>query len=228
MLALVGHTAEIPTHRQIRHEPDPSATSGRDDRGVVNLQSGDVLFHDGDPRTVAFRVVSGGLCHHMSWPDGHHDVIEFAFPGDIIGFGHLPRRVSTAQALAETVVAELNAGELERAIASDAQLAARVYDFADREFEIARKRAAHQPASPLSRIAAFVRALQAEAEREGRHTFTLDSRALTADIAVLMQIPEETAESAVSELMQRGALTAHEAGLTVADQRTLEELADCG
>ena len=76
----------------------------------------------------------------MRWDDGHHEVIEFAFPGDIIGFGHLSMHTRTAQAVAKTIVSPISEQEFERLLKSDGQLAARFAVAGDREFDYMRVR----------------------------------------------------------------------------------------
>ena len=58
-----------------------------------SLARGEVLFHTGDKRGKLYRIESGALCHYLRWEDGRREIIEFAFPGDIVGFGHLQSHV---------------------------------------------------------------------------------------------------------------------------------------
>ncbi len=65
---------------------------------VRTLAAGEVLFREGDARSHVFRVETGALCLYRSLPDGSQDVLEFAFPGDLVGLGYLDSHVSAAQA----------------------------------------------------------------------------------------------------------------------------------
>ena len=69
---------------------------------LQKVPTGTILFKLGDQRRL-YRVERGAVCHYIRWTNGRHDVIEFAFPGDIIGLGHLSTHVSTAHAMVETV-----------------------------------------------------------------------------------------------------------------------------
>src|SRR6185312_13232440 len=126
-------------------ELHPSSTGvgtgrARGSAHVRRLARGETLFHAGDARDQLYRVERGALCHYMRWDDGHHEVIEFAFPGDIIGFGHLATHTSTAQAVAKTIVSRISEAEFEQLLETDGQLAARFAAAGDREFEFMRMR----------------------------------------------------------------------------------------
>ena len=72
---------------------DPGIDGGKpsqasSDTGLVlqTVATGEILFQPGNTRTL-YRIERGTVCHYMLWADGRHDVIEFAFPGDIVGLG---------------------------------------------------------------------------------------------------------------------------------------------
>ena len=105
------------------------------------LATGDVLFQTGDTHAQLYRVESGAICHYIGWDDGSHEIIEFAFPGDIIGFGHLEAHISTARAVVATTVSLVSEQDFQRALETDGQLAARYAAASDREFDHLRARA---------------------------------------------------------------------------------------
>lgn len=119
-------------------KPDAAreAARARPATSVRHLAINDTLFQKGDTRAALYRVERGALCHYIQWDDGRHEVIEFVFPGDIIGFGYAETYVSTAQAVIETKVSRVSQAEFERELAADGQLASRLSVAADREFEI--------------------------------------------------------------------------------------------
>src|SRR5690606_20051568 len=47
-----------------------------------------VLFHEGDRADALFEVVSGVFRATKVFQDGRRQIVAFAYPGDIIGFGH--------------------------------------------------------------------------------------------------------------------------------------------
>src|SRR4029078_10734865 len=127
---------------------------------VRRLARGETLFQTGEARDPLSRVESGALCHYMRWEDGHHEVVEFAFPGDIIGFGHLAMHTSTAQAAAKTIVSPVSEEEFKQLLENEGQLAARYAAAGDREFEFMRMRAIEGTSGqPAKRVASFLAAL---------------------------------------------------------------------
>ncbi len=187
------------------------------------LEKGDILFHEGESRVHPYRVESGAVCHYMNWQDGHHDVIEFAFPGDIIGFGGLPKHVSTAQAIVDTAVSPLSELDFEQALTLDAQLAARFAAAADREFDFLRDRALGDGLPPpVSRVAAYLLAVSGLEAHEKRDGSILLEPVLNSYVAESLHLPLPELAEVVGELTRRGAVCETAAGLIIQDRQALE------
>ena len=75
---LFPHTAPPASHATTV----ASAEAGR----VVGATT--VLFHEGDSADTLYEVVTGVFRATKVFPDGRRQVVAFAYPGDIIGFGH--------------------------------------------------------------------------------------------------------------------------------------------
>src|SRR5690606_23499323 len=126
---------------------------------LQTVGTGEILFQAGDARQL-YRIERGAVCHYMLWADGRHDVIEFAFPGDIVGLGHLRHHVSTAQAMVDTVVSLVSTDAFAAALENDDRLSFRLASAVEREFDYLRDKtvsAAHGPATV--RVANFLLAL---------------------------------------------------------------------
>jgi CRP/FNR family transcriptional regulator len=200
----------------------PPATAG-----ARSIRNGEALFSPGDPRRGAYRLTTGALCHYMVWPDGSHDVIEFAFPGDIVGFGHLSEHVSTAQAMVDTTVALLSEAELDQALEQDAALAARMASAADREFDFLRRRAlgTGQP-RPLTRVASYILALADMACRSGDGLLQpAPSAGAGSSPASMLEMPPAEFAAAVAELEQRGLIKSDRGAFVVCNRPGLEAIA---
>lgn len=192
-----------------------------------SIQHGGFLFQDGDRRIAAFRVTEGALCHYMVWPDGSHDVIEFVFPGDIVGLGTLPDHISTAQAMVDTNVEPLSEFELAQILSSDAALAARLASTADREFEIVRRRAlGNGHRTPLQRVAAYILAMAHAGCRSGESTAILADITGGPALANLLELGSDELTAALTELETRGVISTSPAGLVIEDRDGLASLAD--
>jgi CRP/FNR family transcriptional regulator len=191
------------------------------------LAPGEFLFAKDEVRGPLYRVETGALCHYIQWDDGRHDIIEFAFPGDIIGFGHLAKHISTAQAIADTVVSVVDARYFEDAIEQDGQLAARVAVAADREFEYVRARATSSGDSkPVERVASLLAVLSHMNVPEGRDP-ALISCDLASDVAAeQLHMSADKLAGVLGELERRGLVEPSAAGLRILDMSGLEKLAD--
>lgn len=191
------------------------------------LAANDFLFRGGEARAAVYRVERGALCHYIVWDDGHHDIIEFAFPGDIIGFGHLEAHISSAQAVVETEVSELSAEEFANLLAADAQLAARVAAADDRDFEHARSRAVRTgEAMPVERVASLLTALSHLSAPEGRDPTLITDEIASDAVAEQLHMSRDCVVHVLSELEERGLIRSSAAGLRIVDMGALEKLAD--
>ena len=109
---------------------------------------GSELFQPGEPRQL-YRVESGALCHYVQSAEGQYAIIEFAFPGDIIGLGYLTTHVSTAKAMVDTYVSVITDADLDRALTNDNRLYFRVAEAGEREFDYLRNKSLNaEPTDP--------------------------------------------------------------------------------
>jgi CRP/FNR family transcriptional regulator len=190
------------------------------------ISHGDSLFTPGSPRYSAYRVESGALCHYVVWPDGSHDVIEFAFPGDIVGLGSLGEHVSTAQAMVDTSVAVVSDDELDQALAADAALANRMASATDLEFDYLRRRALQPGLRPaINRLAAYLMAAAGAACRSGETHLESGSNGIVS-LASVLDIPTGEIASALSHLKARRLIADDEGSIVILDRDNLETLAD--
>lgn len=189
------------------------------------LAPGDILFHAGEPRTTHYRLESGALCHYVVWEDGHHDVIEYAFTGDIVGLGYLDSYVSTAQAMTATRLSAVSRDELARALKADARLAMRLAAASDLEFEIVKNRAVRDGMSkPVARVAAY---LLVAANAGGDHATVIPTSELTsAWTAEALNLSIGALTETLAQLERRGLVADTPAGFKLENVAGLEVLAN--
>jgi CRP/FNR family transcriptional regulator, anaerobic regulatory protein len=216
-------------HPEIRETPPAAdrwkerATSGAAPARV--LASGEVLFQAGDTRAQLYRVEHGALCHYARWEDGRREIIEFAFPGEIIGFGHLEAHISTAQAMVGTVVRTVSAQEFEHALDTDGHLAARLSAAADRDFDFLRARAVKSgEGKPVERLASFLTALSHLGADEGRDPTVVTDEIPSGVVAEQLDMTIDGLVQALRELERRGMVRSTADGLQIADLCALEDL----
>ena len=128
-----------------------------------------MLFSIGDPKTHFYAVESGALAVYEPRWNGHRAIIEFAFPGDLVGLGFLQTHTCSARATVETRVQCLPLSAQDHLFADDPRAQARLADAIEREVEFLRESSVRfSQQNPLGRLAAFLLTLSRENEQEGR------------------------------------------------------------
>jgi CRP/FNR family transcriptional regulator len=212
---------------------DPGIDGGKpsqasSDTGLVlqTVATGEILFQPGNTRTL-YRIERGTVCHYMLWADGRHDVIEFAFPGDIVGLGHLAHHVSTAQAMVDTVVSLVPEEAFSAALESDDRLSFRLASAVEREFDYLRDRAlAAEPAPAAARVANFLLALSSMNGPEGRDPDLISDDITAGFVARQLDMSIDKLSAALLCLKREGAVRDTPGGLRIVDPLTLQRLAD--
>jgi CRP/FNR family transcriptional regulator len=194
---------------------------------LQNIKTGGMVFHAGDERKL-YRVESGAVCHYMLWADGRHDVIEFAFPGDIVGLGHLREHASTAQAMVDTVVSPVSDEEFTDALESDDRLSFRQAAAVEREFDYLREKtvSAGRQLPAAARVANFLLALSSMSAREGRDRELISDDITAGFVAEKLDMSIEKLGDALLRLKKEGAVRETAAGLRIVDALTLQRMAD--
>jgi CRP/FNR family transcriptional regulator, anaerobic regulatory protein len=198
----------------------------RGPRSSRSLARGEILFQTGDKRGKLYRVESGALCHYLRWEDGRREIVEFAFPGDIIGFGHLQSHVSTAQAMVETTISLVSEKEFDGLLKTDGQLAARFAAAGDREFEYLREVTMKTgEGKPVERVASFLSALSHMSEVEGRDPTLVADEITSGEVAEHLDLTLDVLVAALRELERRGMVAAAGNGrLRISDLPALEKI----
>lgn len=191
-----------------------------------NVGTGRILFQAGDRRAL-YRIERGAICHYVVWADGRHEVIEFAFPGDIIGLGHLDKHVSTAQAMVDTTVSIVPEAELPAILESDDRLSFRLSAAVEREFDHLRDQSlAKKPEPAAARVANFLLALSSLNAHEGRDQDLIADDVTAGFVAEKLDMSVEKLAAALLCLKKEGAVRETPAGLRIVDALSLQRMAD--
>ena len=191
----------------------------------LRVATGRVLFSPGEKRHL-YRVESGAVCHHARWPDGRLEVIEFAFPGDLIGFGYLFAHTSSAVAMVDTVVSTVSDVALSQAMARDSMLGFSLAEAGEREFEFLRmtsRPAVHLPA--LQALARYLLVISSVNETEGRGGFLALDDVSSDYVARQLHMSSETLSMALLSLARSGLVEMSGNGCCIGDVARLEALA---
>lgn len=193
-----------------------------DDIKGIPVATGAVLFQPGDER-IHYRVEEGAIFHYVRWADGSHDLIEVAFPGDVVGLGHLSTHISTAQAMVDTVVTRVPDDEIERLMDTDDRLPLLLASAGEREFAYMRDITLNSgKRTPVERLANY---LIAVADDSGRGDRVVADELKTGYVAEQLQMSVDTLTAALVGLERKGLVAPVAGGLKITDQAELAKVA---
>jgi CRP/FNR family transcriptional regulator, anaerobic regulatory protein len=195
--------------------------------GFRTLAAGEVLFREGDARSHVYRVEKGSICLFKERGDGAQVVLEFAFPGDLVGLGYLDNHVSGAQATMETSLSCLPRSALEPALERNPNTKSRLTAAIERE--VAFLKETHERAGrskPLERIAALFVTLARCNAYEGRDPSVLTDSLSCGVVAGYLNVSVDELAHWLTELESLDLVEAVPNGLLLKNLDELEKLAD--
>lgn len=173
------------------------------------LECDQMLFEAGDGKTNLFRIERGMICLFKVRWDGRRDVIEFAFPGDIVGLGFLATHTCSAQAVVETRVRCLPLDAADRIDPDDARAVARYNAAITREFDFRRASlVAGSRERPAARLAALLLVLSRRNGEEGRDPTLIDGLIDAEIVAGQLGLSIDQLALAAVQLEARGCVRA--------------------
>jgi CRP/FNR family transcriptional regulator len=227
---LATHPSEARTYLQTVRDAPKIAPTTLDDRlaqGTLRrIETKEHVYCEGDPRTHVFQVEQGVIAVYKTLVDGRRQIIDFAYPGDLIGLGVLREHVLSAQAVCTSKVRCLSATALERAAEADANLAIKLYRAVCQELAATRHLLVTVgQRSAAERLASFLLTLHRRLGGPSNMTVNLAMR--RSDIADLLGLTIETVSRTIAKLRTMGIIEVEQGGTTVhiRDYDRLEELA---
>ena len=198
-----------------------------DSAAVKSLASNELLFGIGDPKSQFYAVKSGALVVYEPRWNGHRAVIEFAFPGDLVGLGFLQTQTCSARATVETCVQCLPLSAQDHLFADDPRAQARLADAIEREVEFLRDFSVRfSQQNPLGRLAAFLLTLSRENEQEGRDPAMLMQPLDSGVVADFLALSIDRLGSLLVQFEERGMIApSPPQGLRLTDVEALQGLA---
>jgi CRP/FNR family transcriptional regulator len=191
------HTAD-PTRRE---RPLPGLPFG----ALRVIDAKEHVFRDGDPATAIYKVISGLVCLYLLLPDGRRQVVDFAFPGDVVGLGALTHHTVNAQAN-EVTRLSVHPMAMVRDLASrDAELSRDLYAAVSLELQAARDLLMTvSRRTAIERVAAFLLTLAQRNERRGRPSRNIVLPMTRSDIADVLGLTIETVSRTFTKLRAEG------------------------
>ena len=195
--------------------------------GYRTLAAGEVLFREGEARSHVYRVERGAICLFKERADGSQVVLEFAFPGDLVGLGYLDNHVSGAQATMETSLSCLPRSALEPTLERSPNTKSRLTAAIEREVAFLKetRERAGRP-KPLERIAALFVTLARCNAYEGRDPSVLTDSLSCGVVAGYLNMSVDDLAHWLTELEARDLVEAAPNGLLLKNLDELEKLAD--
>ncbi|ODT72544.1 MAG: hypothetical protein ABS75_03580 [Pelagibacterium sp. SCN 63-23] len=211
----------------------PNAAPPEANRQAVNeagrvVGATTVLFHEGDSADTLYEVVTGVFRATKVFPDGRRQVVAFAYPGDIIGFGHGSAYRFDCDALTPGRVHATGRGEMLQAMRDRPELGERLLSMAadeiatmqDLSILLCRK-------SAMERIAGFLISLAARTGKEENEQ-RVSLPMCRADIADHLGLTIETVSRNMTKLRARGIIDLPDRGsFVIRDLERLRELSEC-
>ncbi len=171
------------------------------------LTANELLFGMGEPKSNIYLVKSGALAVYEPRWNGHRAIIEFAFPGDLVGLGFLETHTCSARATMETCVQCLPLSTQDLLFADNPKAQTSLADAIEREVEFLRESSVRfSRQNPLGRLAAFLLTLSRENEHEGRDPALLMQPLNCGVVADFLALSIDRLGSLLVQLEQRGIL----------------------
>lgn len=214
--------------RQSGYTPNVVEHDSASTVSLRTLACNDFLFKTGETKTNLFRIETGALCVYRTRWDGSVDVIEFAFPGDLVGMGFLDHHACSARAMVATRVTCLPLTASDHLNEGGERAASRYKQAVDREFASRREGLlAAGPGRPAVRLAAFLIVLSRRNSLEGHDPDLIDGALECTVVADHLGLSMDLLAVAVAELKRRELVQPEADGcLRVNDRGALEALSN--
>ena len=199
------------------------------DNAYRTLTAGEVLFREGEARSHVYRVEKGSICLFKERADGSQDVIEFAFPGDLVGLGYLDNHVSSAQATMETSLHCLPRTAHDAALEKGPAITSRLTAAIEREVAFLKETQARSGRSePLERVAALFVTLARCNAYEGRDPSIITDSLSCGVVAGYLNMSLDDLARWLTEMKACDLVEPSARGLRLKNLDELERLADAG
>lgn len=198
------------------------------DGAVRTFEAKEHLFREGDAVTHVYQVEVGHVCTYRSMSDGRRQVIDFAYPGDIIALGAIREHTADAIATTRTRVRCLPVSTLRQIVRDDAGLGLRLYEAMSQELSAAREMLfTLTQRTAVERVASFLLALSRRNERNGEAPDEFVLPMTRNDIADFLGLTIETVSRTFTKLRTDGVIQLAQSVLvTIVDHAMLERLSE--
>ena len=218
----------LPHERACDERP---AGAGNLDGGLVHgslfYPRNAMLYRRGEPRTCLYCIEAGVVALLRQTPGRHRQIVEFAFAGDVLGYGLFEHHTSWAQAVGEVRIQRMPLSALDQILHSDQRAFDRYAEALQREFDYRRNELVNGERSLVKRVAALLIALSRQNGLEGRDPRLVGDELACGAVAGWLGADEHELASALMELKQSGLIEQSPPnGVRLMDLARLERLVD--
>ena len=238
MLATAYPTADTALTGTIGRHMVDEAKSARADAFASSLPRGsartvnakDHVFCEGDVATHVYRVEFGHVCIYRMLADGRRQVIDFAYPGDLIGLGDLGEHAASAQATERTRLSCYTLTSVWEQARHDIALGLKLYQAMAYELAAARDLLMTvSQRSACERVAGFLLALSRRNMRRGQDANEIVLPMTRTDIADFLGLTIETVSRTFTKFRVDGLIDLEQCILvTIRDHAGLQRVATGG
>jgi CRP/FNR family transcriptional regulator, anaerobic regulatory protein len=176
------------------------------------------------------QISAGVVCVYRPRTGRSDEVIEFVFPGDVLGLGYLEHQIYWARALVETEIKSLPLSSINNIVKYDQRAKQRHAQALHREFAYRRDLfTASNRQKPLGRLAAFLLAVSQFNKDEGRDPNIVTDSLKCGVVAEWLGLDLDNLRRALVELQKKRLIQpCEQLGLRLIDRVGLEALAAGG
>lgn len=218
----------------LHHKPNNDVRSNTDRRPALadaptrTVEAKEHVFWEGAPKSHVYRIEEGVIVLYKLLSDGRRQVIDFAYPGDLIGLETKKDHCFSAQAACRAKVRCIPTGTLRRSAAQDPALALELFSATAQTLDNARRLLVSiGQGTAMERISTFLLSLLRRTERadlQGDSCLHLPMRRM--EIADLLGLTIETVSRTLTKLRTMRVIEiANKTEIFIRDLDQLENLA---
>jgi CRP/FNR family transcriptional regulator len=194
------------------------------------LSIGAILFREGDPKGHLHQITKGVVCVYQPRMGRTDEVIEFVFPGDVLGLGYLEHQIYWARALVKSQIKCLPLGSLNDIVKYDQRAKQRHAQALHTEFAYRRDLlTASNRQKPIGRVAAFLLAVSRFNKDEGRDPNIVTDSLKCGVVAEWLELDLDNLRLTLVELQKKRLIEPCDPiGLRLIDRMGLKALAEGG
>lgn len=191
------------------------------------LDAKEHLFCEGDPASHVYLVEAGHICTYRMMSDGRRQVIDFAYPGDMVGLGALGEHAVNAQATVKSRVRCVPLAVLHAVSRDDSRLGQQLYEAVSKELLAARELLfTVSQRTATERLASFLLALSRRNARHGADPTQIVLPMTRTDIADFLGLTIETVSRTFTKFRSDGLIDLEQCILvTLLDAEALAQVA---